>query len=102
MRTTTSKAPRSKQPSDPRVAAHYHVALDHIQSAQNQLGRAAALLCSINLGGAVDWRRLNREYQRVRTLWYQLDDRLPKLRREQLDGGHGEYPCSACDAVKSS
>ncbi len=88
--------------SDPRIVAHYRASLAHIQNAQNELGRAAQLLSSINFGGAVDWRRGNREYDRIHKLWYGLEARISKLRRERLDDGHGEhYPCSACKAVEA-
>ena len=88
--------------ADPRVAAHYQMVLDHIQDAQNELGRAAQLLSTINHGGAVDWRRVNRAYDQIHKLWYRVAARRPKLRRERLDGGHGEqYPCEACKMTET-
>ena len=87
--------------ADPFVVAHYRAALDHIQRAQNELAAAARLLSPINRAGAVDWRKINGMYGRVRKLWYAIENRIPKLRRERLDGVHGTtHRCDACKSVE--
>lgn len=47
-------------------------ALDHIQAAQNELGRAQAELSAIQ-HGAPECAAVGREYDRVRRLWYRVE-----------------------------
>lgn len=47
-------------------------ALDHIQEAQAQLGRAAAELSNLEHGSAV-WSAIGKLYDRVHAAWYRVE-----------------------------
>jgi hypothetical protein len=47
-------------------------ALDHIQTAQQHLGRAAAELSNLE-GGAIVWRAAGKLYDRIHSFWYRVE-----------------------------
>jgi hypothetical protein len=59
-------------------------ALDHIQQAQLELGRASAELASLERG-AVVWRLIGKLYDRVHAAWYRVEE-FRKQGRFTLDG----------------
>jgi hypothetical protein len=66
--------------AEPRVRR----ALDHIQRAQLELGRASAELASLE-GGVVVWRLVGKLYDRVHSAWYRVEA-FRKAGRFRLDG----------------
>jgi hypothetical protein len=76
--------------SDPTISAeadaHVARALDRIEEAQRELGRACAELSSI-IGGAGQWKRIRALYDRVHAEWYRVHGWAEKHRgRLDLDG----------------
>jgi hypothetical protein len=68
--------------TDEKVAA----ALDHIEEAQRELGRACQELCPI-IGGASQWKRVRALYDRVHDEWHRVHAWAEKHRgRLDLDG----------------
>lgn len=63
-------------------------ALDHIQQAQLELGRASAELASLE-GGVVVWRLVGKAYDRVHAAWYRVES-FRKGGRFKLDGSATE------------
>ena len=81
-----------KTPLTPFLAGCLRVraAMEHVEEAQRELGRAQADLCSV-IGYTKEFDRLRKLYEAVKTEWYRLDGKLrsvpPKTnpRMGQLD-----------------
>ncbi len=76
--------------TDARFAAEadakVRAALDHIEEAQQELGRACQELCPI-IGGASQWKRVRALYDRVHDEWHRVHAWAEKRRgRLDLDG----------------
>jgi hypothetical protein len=74
----------------PDVEERVAEALRLIESAQNDLARAAACLSPIANGGMLLWQRVSRMHGQVHRLWYMLHNK--DRRRWALDGRNAGHP----------
>lgn len=68
----TTKATMSPERLRAESQARVRLALNHIQEAQNHLGHACSALSSLNGGHKVQ-QSTSKLYDRVHTLWYQVE-----------------------------
>lgn len=68
----TTKATMTPERLRAESLARVRIALGHIQEAQNRLGDACAALSALN-GGAGVHKSTSKLYDRVHSLWYQVD-----------------------------